>query len=54
MRDNDAVRRLIDLTEIIRPALPRQADYTIEYKASLYDRARAVLYDDRGELRPFG
>jgi hypothetical protein len=50
MENNDAAKRLIELTDIIRPALPRQADYT-EYKASLYDRARALLCDERRQQR---
>jgi hypothetical protein len=51
MENNDAAKRLIELTDIIRPALPRQADYTAEYKASLYDRARALLCDERRQQR---
>ena len=52
MDNGGAAKRLTELIEIIRPALPRQADYSVQYKAALYDRARAVLYDDAGQLRP--
>ena len=37
--------------EVIRPPLPAGADYTVEEKAALYDQARRIFYDERGQLR---
>jgi hypothetical protein len=45
-------RRLIQLLKVIRPPLPTGADYTVEEKAALYDQARRIFYDERGQLRP--
>jgi len=50
--DNDVAKRLIDLLGVIKPSLPKGIDYTPSEKAALYDKARAILYDDRGALRP--
>ena len=44
-------RRLIQLVKVIRPPLPEGADYTVEEKAALYDQARRIFYDERGQLR---
>jgi hypothetical protein len=44
-------RRLIQLLKVIRPPLPEGADYTVEEKAALYDQARRIFYDERGQLR---
>ena len=51
MRNTGMARRLIQLLKVIRPPLPAGADYTVEEKAALYDRARRIFYDERGQLR---
>ena len=51
MKNTGMARRLIELLKVIRPPLPAGADYTVEEKAALYDQARHVLYDERGQLR---
>ena len=51
MRNTGMARRLIQLLKVIRPPLPEGADYTVEEKAALYDQARRIFYDERGQLR---
>jgi hypothetical protein len=51
MRNTGMARRLIQLLKVIRPPLPAGADYTVEEKAALYDQARRIFYDERGQLR---
>ena len=51
MRNTGIARRLIQLPKVIRPPLPVGADYTVEEKAALYDQARRIFYDERGQLR---
>ena len=51
VRNTGIARRLIQLLKVIRPPLPEGADYTVEEKAALYDQARRIFYDERGQLR---
>jgi hypothetical protein len=51
MRNTGMARRLIQMLKVIRPPLPEGADYTVEEKAALYDQARRIFYDERGQLR---
>ena len=46
------MRRLMQLLEVIRPPQPARTDYSIEQKAAMFDEARKILYDERGQLRP--
>lgn len=49
---NDVAKRLVSLLRLIRPHPPGVVDFSANEKAILYDRARNVLYDETGTVRP--